>query len=81
MRKNPLNIYNPVDTGTIDKLTFVRLCGPPPGMKQNRKLFECALNHHFKSNFSRHFVNASQIEQVTSKVVDKIINPKANNAL
>ena len=48
VKHNPLEPSDDLtDTGTIDKLTFVRLCDPPPGMKQNRKLFECALNHHF----------------------------------
>ena len=82
IKHNPLEPSDDLtDAGTIDKFTFVRLCGPPPGMRQNRKLFEFAQNYHLKSKFSRHFVNTSRIEQVTSKVVDKIINPKVNNVL
>ena len=31
------------ETGTIDKLTFVRLCGPPPGMKSNKVISMCPI--------------------------------------
>ena len=82
IKHNPLEPSDDLtDTGTIDQLIFIRLCGPPPGMKQNRRLFECALNNYFKSDFSKHFYNASKIEQAISKVVERIINPNVNNVL
>ena len=71
-----------LETGTIDKLTFIRLCGPPPGMKNNRKLFKCVLMDHFKcSDFGKHFANTTKFERVTSKVVERIITPDTSNIL
>ena len=37
-----------VNTGTIDKLTFIKLNGPPPGMMKNRDLLKRALQVHYE---------------------------------
>ena len=58
------------ETGTIDKLTFVRLCGPPPGMKSNKVISMCPIKEHYKSDFGGHFMNHCRLGtgRVTSKV-------------
>ena len=63
LNKNKPNIKevidNLVDTGTIDRLTFIRLNGPPPGLKNNRQMFKTALNLMFKGDYSKHFLHLS----------------------
>ena len=83
IKHNPNEPSNDLqETGTIDKLTFVRLCGPPPGMKSNRRLLKRALNEHYKSDFGGHFVNhCPQFQRATSKVVQRIISPSTSNIL
>ena len=58
-----------------DKLTFVKLNGPPPGMLKNQNILERALVSHFNCNFASHFVNTSKFERGTSVVVNRILNP------
>ena len=67
------------EPGTIDKLVFVRLNGPPPGTLNNNKLFDVALNLQFQSSYPKHFTNTSKFSRATSKVVAKIAN--ATNAV
>ena len=44
IKHNPSEPNNDLQaTGTIDKLTFVRLCGPPPGMKSNKVISTCPI--------------------------------------
>ena len=46
LNKNKLHAKEVIgldDTGTINKLTFVRLNGPAPGFHQNRRLFKSAM--------------------------------------
>ena len=62
-------------TGTIDKLTFIKLNGPPPGMLNNRSIFERALVSHFNGNFANHFINTTKFDRGTSIVVNRILNP------
>ena len=72
------------ETGTIDKLTFIKLCGPPPGRKDNKKLFKRALIEHFDtSEFERHFTNSSShtFNRVTSKVVKRIVDSETSEIL
>ena len=35
-------------TGTVDKLTYIRLCGPPSGKSSNRRFLKAALHKYFK---------------------------------
>ena len=69
------------ETGTVDKLTFIRLCGPTPGMYSNRNLFATALSQHFSSNYAKHFVNTAKFNRVTSKVVERVLNPDKSSVL
>ena len=62
-------------TGTIDKLTFIKLNGTPPGMLNNRSIFERALVSHFNGNFANHFINTTKFDRGTSIVVNRILNP------
>ena len=63
------------ETGTVDKLTYIKLCGPPPGRTSNRRLLKAALHRHFKSDYAQHFVNSDRFDRATSKVVTRILNP------
>ena len=67
------------DTGTVDKLVFLRLNGPPPGLLQNKKLFKSALCLMFKGDFSSHFLHIGRNLNATSLVIDRIHN--ADDAL
>lgn len=70
------------ETGSIDKLTFIKLNGPPPGMRKNRDLLKRALNSHFKCDYARHFMNTTDFKQsATSKVVSRIIDPSVDKIL
>ena len=70
------------EPGTVDKLTFIRLNGPPPGKASNKKLFESALCKHFNSvDYARHFINSERFSRVTSKVVTRILNADECNVL
>ena len=67
------------NTGTVDKLVFIRLNGPPPGLLQNKKLFKSALCLMFKGDFSSHFLHIGRDLKATSLVIDRISN--TDNAL
>ena len=69
------------ETGTIDKLTFIKLNGPPPAMESNKTMWERALISHFKSDFALHFINTTKLPQAASKVVQRIFNPNIENIL
>ena len=64
-----------LEPGTVDKLSYIRLCGPPPGMISNKRLFKDALYKHFKSDYAKHFVNTEAFNRLTSIVVCRITNP------
>ena len=49
-------------TGTVDKLTYIRLCGPPSGKSSNRRFLKAALHKHFKSDFAKYFVNCESYD-------------------
>ena len=71
-------VDNLVDTGTIDKLTFIRLNGSPPGLKNNRQMFKTALDLMFKGDYSKHFLHLSgQNLKATSLVVETILTSEA----
>ena len=67
------------NTGTVDKLVFIRLNGPPPGLSQNKKLFKRALCLMCKGDFSSHFLHIGRVLKATSLVIDRISN--TDNAL
>ena len=73
--KEPIN--DVTNTGTIDKLAFLKLNGPPPGMLKNRDLFKKSLEVHYKGDYSSHFINRTGINTLTSKVVHRILEPPA----
>ena len=43
------------NTAAVDKLTFVRLNGPPPGLSLNRKICKSALALMFKGDYATYF--------------------------
>ena len=67
--------------GTVDKLTFIKLNGPPPGMMKNREMLKRALQIHFKSDYAKHFINRTGFRNATSKVVERILSPPVENIL
>ena len=69
------------DTGTVDKLAFIRLNGPPPGLKSNKKCLKAALNLMFKDGFAKHFQYTGKSLNITSKVVSRILNGENQSIL
>ena len=61
------------DTGTVDKLAFIRLNGPPPGLK-SRKWLKASLGLMFKDGYAKHFQHTGKSLNLTSKVVSRIID-------
>ena len=45
------------DTGTIDKLAFIGLNGPPPGFQQNRRSFKSALQLMYEGDLTSYREN------------------------
>ena len=76
--KEPVN--DVTRTGTVDKICFIMLNGPPPGRKANDRFLEQALYLHFNSEYSRHFVNTTRYERITSKVVERVLKPPPTHA-
>ena len=48
------------DIGTIDKMVFIKLNGPPPGFRKNTKMLKSALLLMFNGDFASHFVHSGQ---------------------
>ena len=66
------------DTGTVDKLAFIRLNGPPPGCIKNRKLLKTALNLMYKSDYAPHVLYMGRNLKTTPVVVERILNASSN---
>ena len=67
------------DTGTIDKLAFVRLNGPPRGFQQKRRLFKSALQLMYKDDFTKDFLHVGGRHlKTTSLVIERIRNSNDN---
>ena len=70
------NVFESTDTsktGTVDKLAFIKLNGPPPGLKSNKKFLKEALTHlMFKGNYQKKFIHSGQKITATSQVVCRI---------
>ena len=67
------------NTGTIDKLAFVQLNGPPPGFQQNRRLFKSALQLMYKDDFTTDFLHVGGRNlETTSPVTERIMNSNDN---
>ena len=45
------------DTGTVDKLTFIKLYGPLPGLAKNKTMLKLALNLMFNGDFAKQFIH------------------------
>ena len=69
------------DTGTVDKFTFIKLNGPPPGLDKNKKILKTALHLMFKDDFAKHFIHTGQNLNTTSKVVNRIMNGDGDKIL
>ena len=69
------------DVGTVDRLTFIRLNGPPPSMENNRCLYKDALTLMFNSEYASHFTHSGQQLNTTSKVVGRILAPQESSIL
>ena len=53
-KRNVIEVENVQETGTVDKLAFIRLNRPPPCLKSNKKMLKAALNLMFKDGCSKH---------------------------
>ena len=63
------------DTGTIDKLTFIKLNGPPPCALRNKPLLKSALQIMYNGNYTKHFLHlGGRNLRATSLVVERIRN-------
>ena len=70
LNKCKRNVYETseiLDTGTVDKLAFIKLNGPPPGFKANKKLLKNALTLMFDGSYANHFSHSNNVG-ATSKV-------------
>lgn len=69
---------NLVDVGTIDKLVYILINGPPAGYKGNKRLLKLALCNKYGTSFHKNFKPASKSklmsEVVTTKVISRIQN-------
>ena len=63
-------VLNVSDTRTIDEMVFIKLNGPPPGFRKNKRILKSALM--FNGDFSSHFTHSGQKLSKTSLVVSKI---------
>ena len=57
------------DTGTIDKLTFIKLNGPPPCSLRNKRLFKSARHLMLNGDYTKHFVHIGGRNLKTSSLV------------
>ena len=61
------------DVGTVDRLAFIRLNGPPPSMLKNVALHRDALTLMYNGDYSTKFIHtASHLKKVTSQTRCKI---------
>ena len=67
-------VLNASDTGTIDKMVFIKLNGPPPGFRKNKRILKSALLLMSNGDFSSHFTHSGQKLNKTSLVANKIHN-------
>ena len=83
LKHNPKEYQDDVaETGTVDKMTFIKLNGSPPGMMNNREMLKRALNDCYKSDNALHFIDQTKFKNsVTSKVVTRILDPKVEAIL
>ena len=72
IKRNVFESTDTSETGTVDKLAFIKLNGPPPGLKSNRIFLKEALTLMFKGNYQKHFIHSGQKLKATSKVVSRI---------
>ena len=79
--RNVIEVENVQETGTVDKLAFIRLNGPPLGLKSNKKLLKAALNLMFKDGYSKHFIRNGKSLNITSKVVNRITESDDNQLI
>jgi hypothetical protein len=78
--------YDPVDdmneTGTVDKLVFLRLNGPKPSMQCNSSLLKTALISMKGPDYGKDFVHSVDPKlHATSKVVERVLNPNPEYVL
>ena len=69
------------ETGTVNKLTFIKLNGPPPGLKANKKILKAALTLMFNGSYASHFIHSGQSVGITSKVLTRILDGDASSVL
>ena len=62
------------DTGTIDKLAFIRLNGPPPSLAKNKMMLKAALQLMFNGDFAKNLLHNGQKLKTTSIVIERILN-------
>ena len=80
-KRNTYECLDSKDTGTVDKLAFIKLNGPPPGLKTNKKMLEYALTLMFKGPYSSHFIHLGKNLGTTSKVMTRIVNGDKSTVL
>ena len=66
------------NTGTVDKLAFIRLNGPPLGFSL-KWIYNSALAFKFKGDYASHFLHIDRNLKATLIVVDRILS--SNEAL
>ena len=71
-KSNTFETTQTSETGTVDKLAFIKLNGPPPGLKANTKFLKAALILMFKGNYAKHFTHSGQKVEATSRVISKV---------
>ena len=54
-KRNVFETTDILEIGTVDKLAFIKLNGPPPGLKTNRKMLKAALTLMFNGHYAKHF--------------------------
>ena len=80
-KRNVVEVENVQETGTVDKLAFIRLNGPAPGLKSNKIMLKAALNLMFKDGYSKHFIHKGKSLNITSRVVNRITESDDNQLI
>ena len=80
-KRHALETLSTAETGTVDKLAFIKLNGPPPGLKSNKTMLTAALTLMFNGPYSSHFIHSGQRVGCTSKVISRIIDGDASYVL
>ena len=60
IKKNVSETQDTQETGTVDKLAFIKLNGPPPGLHSNKKMLKNALCLMFNGDYSNNFKHVGQ---------------------